>query len=129
MYMARSKIYQVTGQTSATFNSDPPFVFAPAKQGGLTVTCNNWGNTDNTLVVDVYWGEKTLGILPNTANMTWVKDTTLTVTIPATAGTTTKVAGFLKVPQMSSKFMRLGFTLAGTTKTADIVAWFNWQAQ
>lgn len=127
--MARSKIYQATAQTSATFNGDPPYIFAPAKQGGVTVRCDNWGNTDNTLVVDVYWGEKTLGILPNVATMTWAKDTNLTTTIPATGGTTTEVVGFIKVPQMASKFMRLGFTLAGTSKTVDVVAWFNWQSR
>lgn len=120
-------MYQVSDTTSATFNSEPPFVFAPAKQGGVTVRCNNWGNTDNTLVADVYWGEKGLGILANSANMTWVKDTSLTATISASGGTTTPVVGFIKVPQMASKFMRLGFTLAGTTKEVDVVAWFNWQ--
>lgn len=124
--MARSKVYQANDVTSATFNSEPPFIFAAAKQGGVTVRCNNWGNTDNTLVVDVYWGEKTLGILPNTAAMTWVKDTGLTTTIAATGGTTTPVAGFIKVPEMASKYMRLGFTLAGTSKEVDVVAWFYW---
>lgn len=91
------------------------------------VVCNNWGNTDNTLVVDVYWGEKTVGIVPNVAAMTWVKDTTLTATIAASGGVSTKVAGVIKIPQMASKYMRLGFTLAGTTKTVDPLAWFNWQ--
>lgn len=124
--MPRTKVYQALDVTSDTFNSEPPFIFAPAKQGGITVRCDNWGNTDNTLVVDVYWGEKTLGILPNTAAMTWVKDSTLTTTIAATGGTTAEVVGFIKVPQMASKYMRLGFTLAGTTKEVDVVAWFNW---
>lgn len=127
--MARSKMYQATGQTSASFNSEPPFTFPAAKAGALSIRCNNWGNTDNTLVVDVYWGEKGLGILANAANMTWVKDTGLTVTIAGTGGTTTPVAGFLAIPQMKSKYMRLTFTLAGTSKTVDPVVWFNWTHQ
>lgn len=125
MYM-RSKLYQSTLVTSATFNTDPPFIFAAAKAGSLTILCNNWGNIDNTLIADVYWGEKTVGILPNVAAMTWVKDTGLTTTVAATAGTTTKVLGFLAIPQMKSKYMRVGFTLAGVGKTVDPLVWFNW---
>lgn len=124
--MARSKLYEVENQTSATFNSDPPFIFAAAKQGGVTVRCDNWGNVDNTLVVDVYWGEKPVGLISNVANMDWAKDTALTTTIAATGGATADVVGFIKVPQMASKYMRLGFTLAGTSAEVDVVAWFTW---
>jgi hypothetical protein len=126
--MSRSKMYWALLQTNGTFNSDPPFAFAAAKEGGITIYVNNWGNTDNTLIADVYWGEKTIGLLANSANMIWAKDSTLTTTIPATGGVSTKVVGFIEIPHMVSKFMRIGFTLGGTTKTADVVAWFNWRA-
>lgn len=127
MYM-RSKILQVTAQTAASFNSDPPYSFAAAKSGTLTAKAVNWGNVDNTLVVDVYWGErKTLGILPNNANLVWEKDTGLTVTVPATAGTAVDVVKFLPIPQVKSKFMRVTCTLAGTGKTVDAVITYDWK--
>lgn len=129
MFMARSKIYQSDNVTSALFNSEAPFVFAAAKQGGVVVRCNNWGSVNNSLDITVQWGEKALGLLGNAANITWATDSTLTTTITGAAGATTPVVGFIKVPQMASKYMRLVFALSGTSQEVDVVAWFSWQSK
>jgi len=111
-------------KTDASFESDPPYEFGWAREGSLVFKCDNWGNTDNTLVADVYWGVPTRGILATNANIVWKQDTGLTVTIAATGGTTVDVAGFLAIPQMKSKYMKVVFTLAGTSKEVDLNGWF-----
>ena len=67
-------LLNVTGQTNASFESDPPYEFGWAKSGTLAVYYNNWGNTDNQLVIDVYWGSHTKGLLATNANITWKQD-------------------------------------------------------
>lgn len=117
-------IANYTDKTDASFESDPPYEFGWAQKGSLVFKCDNWGNTDNTLVCDLYWGVPTRGILPTNAGIIWVKDATLTTTIAGSGGATTDVAGYLAIPHMNSKYMKVVFTLAGTTKEVDLNAWF-----
>ncbi len=111
-------------KTAASFESDPPYEFSWAREGSIIAECDNWGNIDNSLVLDVYWGVPQTGLLQTNANITWVKDTALTVTIAGSGGTTTNVAGFISIPNMKSRYMKITYTLAGTTKTVDVTTWF-----
>ena len=125
MFSGEVLLYHKAGQTLASFDSDPPFELGWARQGSVVVRADNWGNTDNTLKVDVYWGMPTRGLLPVQANMTWVSDATNhTVTLAATGGTIAEVVGVIPISQMKSKYMKLVFTLAGTSKTVEVTAWF-----
>lgn len=113
-------------QTAQTvdFESDPPFEFSWAKEGVLVLRASAWGNTDNTVVADVYWGAPTRGIIRTRAGMTWVKDTGLTATIAGTGGVSTAVSQFLSIPILKSRYMKVVFTLAGTSKSVNLDAWF-----
>ncbi len=113
-----------TGITSATFESQPPYEWGWASSGNIVLYLNTWGNTDNTLQVDVYWGAPTSGLIAVNANINWVKDSNLTTNYNASGGTSTVVTATIEIPKMRSKYMKLGFTLAGTSKTVDVVARF-----
>lgn len=111
--------------TSASFESDPPFEYGWAKSGTLSFYCNNWGNVDNNLVIDVYWGTQENGLIPIRANIVWRQDSSLTTTISGSGGTTTKVAGLIDVPTVNGRYMKLVCTLSGTTKEVDVFGWFH----
>lgn len=124
--MLKTKLFEKTAFTSAVAtDSDPPYAFPAVKDGSLVIRCDNWGNTDNQLIVDVYWGAKPVGLIANAANLDWVKDATLTKTLTGAAGTTTDLVAVLDIPKMLSKYMKLVFTLSGTTKSVDVVAWLH----
>lgn len=123
--MLRTKMYEKTALTAASAESDPPYAFPAVENGSLVIRYDNWGNTDNQLIMDVYWGEKPVGLQANNANLDWVKDATLTKTITGAGGTTTDGVAVLDIPKMLSKYMKLVFTLSGTTKTVDVVVWLN----
>lgn len=110
--------------TAASFDSYPPYELGWAACGDVNLYLNNWGNTDNTLQVDVYFGAMTKGLFPKNANINWVKETALTQTFNASGGTTTIIPAIITIPRMKSSFMKLTFTLTGTTKTVDVNAWF-----
>lgn len=115
-----------TGITSASFDNDPPYELGWAATGSINFALNNWGNTDNTLTVDVYWGGLVKGQFPKNTNINWSKDLALSGrTFSAFAGTTTNVVGTIDVPRVKGRFMKLTFTLAGTAKTVDAEVWFH----
>lgn len=122
----RTKIFSngTTTITAAT-DSDPPFDFSAAKSGTIVVRAVDFGNLDNTLVVDVYWGVRQRGLLANKANLTFAQDTGLTVTITAGAATSTPRVGVLPITQMKSPHMKVVFTPAGTTKAVKVEAYFE----
>lgn len=111
--------------TSASFESDPPFEYGWAKSGSLALYCNTWGNTDNSLVVDVYWGSQQDGFIAIRSNIGWKQDTSLTTTISASGGTSTKVTAILDIPVIKSRYMKLVCTLSGTGKQVDVFGWFH----
>jgi hypothetical protein len=115
----------VADQTSATFESVPPYEFGWASTGAINLYLDNWANVDNTLDVDVYWGVNTKGLLATNANIQWEKDLTLSRRFTAAAGTTTDVPGTIDLPRIKGKFIKLGFTLAGTSKEVDVIAYFH----
>lgn len=123
MFSGSTLVVNKSDVTSASFESDPPYEFSWAREGSLMFKCDNWGNVDNTLTVNVYWGIPTRGVLATNANIVWALDDISTV-ITATGGTTTDVAGFLLLPKMKSRYMKLIFTLTGTSKEVDVVGWF-----
>lgn len=110
--------------TSASFESEPPYDFGWAAHGSIMFRCNTWGNVDNQLVADVYWGIAEKGQVTTNPFITWERDPDLTKTISGSGGTTTPVSAMLSVPMMKSRFMKIVFTLSGTSKTVDINAWF-----
>lgn len=114
-----------TGVTSATFESLPPYEWGWASSGALSFYLDNWGNVDNTLMVDVYWGTQIKGVTPVNANIVWEKDLLLSRTFTATAGTTADLPGVVDIPKVRGRYMKLGFTLAGTSKTVDITCYFH----
>lgn len=120
-----TKMLRAIDKTSASFSSDPPYDFSTLQKGSIVLRANNWGNVDNTLICDVYWGVRAQGLLPNTANLTWFKDpdASATITLAGTGGVAVPVAGVIPLALMKSKYMKLVFTLAGTTKEVDVEAW------
>ena len=126
MFSGSVKLYDADDKTTASFNSDPPYEIGWAKQGSIVTKCDNWANVDNTLTVEVYWGLPTIGLLPSNDNLTWVKDNTDsgTTIILADGGTTTDVVGIIPISEIKSKYMRLTYTLDGTSKEVDVTSWF-----
>lgn len=115
----------VVDKTDATFESVPPYEQGWAATGSVILYLDNWGNVDNTLDVDVYWGANTKGLLATEANIEWEKDLALSRRFTAAAGTTVEVPGVIDLPRIKARFMKLGFTLAGTSKEVDVVAYFH----
>lgn len=110
---------------AASFESEPPYEFSWAKQGSLNFHGLNWGNADNTLKADIYWGSSIKGWLGTNANIVWEVDTGLTKTINATGTLATPIAGTIAIPQVKGRYMKVVFTLAGTAKTVDVRCWFH----
>jgi hypothetical protein len=120
----QSPLLLQTGITSASFESNPPYEWGWASSGTIELFLDNWGNTDNTLTVDVYWGTQTKGLIPVNSNIIWKQDTNLTGSFNGLGGTTTDVGGVIEISTMKSRYMKLVFTLAGTSKSVDVQAYF-----
>lgn len=131
MFSGSVLLANYTDKQDAAFNSDPPYEIGWAKQGNILVRANNWGNVDNTLDCDVQWGVPKKGFLQTEGNalsdndLTWATDPALSMTqLTGAAGVSAKVAGFIAIPHVKSRFMRLVFALGGTTQEVDVQSWF-----
>lgn len=122
----RTKIYSNDGVAiTAATDSDPPFDFSAAKSGSVVFRGSNFGNADNTLKADVFFGVRKRGLISNKANIVWEATPAYTKTINATATPANPVAGTLVVPTMASPLMKVVFTPAGTTPAARVEAYFE----
>lgn len=124
----RTKMYSngTTAINTAT-DSNPPYDFSAAKRGSIVARGIDFGNIDNTVVVDVYWGVRKRGLISTTTNITWVKDTGLTGTITASGATTTAQAAFIPISQMKSTLMKVKMTPAGTSAAAKMEVYFEYE--
>lgn len=126
----RTKMYSNgTTAISAATSSNPPYDFSAAKRGTVVARGVDFGNLDNTVVVDVYWGVRKRGLISTNTNITWVKDATLTATVTAAGATTTPQAAFVTIAQMKSPLMKIIMTPAGTTPAAKMEAYFEYETE
>lgn len=114
---------------STPISSDPPFDFSFAKRASLVVRINNRANVDNIVTAVVSWGARKRGLLNNDANLTWVEDAPLTIATATGGAIGTPIAAVLPIPQMKSKFMKVVFTVSGTTAEGDVEAWLEQETE
>jgi hypothetical protein len=124
----RTKMYSngTTAITAAT-SSNPPYDFSAAKKGTVVARGVDFGNLDNTVVVDVYWGIRNRGFISTTTNITWVKDTDLTATVTASGAVGTAQGAFIPIAQMESPLMKVIMTPAGTSQAAKMQVYFEYE--